>query len=206
MEELIEKVAPAFPDKAFFVGVVNPKLMPESYDGLYMKESEEQILHDDLKNGPLWHEHKGKKTFGETLTSRKNDKGEIETLGYVDTKSIKGCSVIELMRSGNLKGLSLGTTYKIKDHGDKLEIIQKKTHETSVVEDPAFEDCKFIYVQPLSQEKKQIKEFLHNISEITKLQKQLHIGFFLFSIFINKRIFLIFYHLKTNSKKKAINS
>jgi hypothetical protein len=140
----------------FFIGIGTNKAKPNNYNGYYFTENNLRELQKKYKFTalPILFEHQSDKLIGISIVSfLKNN--QIEILNFLDTSILLGKEVMNGIRSGKYKGISLGTNYletkdNININGFNLQrknIKDKLPYEISVVEEPDVDTARITYFQ-----------------------------------------------------------
>jgi hypothetical protein len=153
-----------------FIGVANPKGEHDSKNGFLLTESEIKKQQKELANRPILYDHDGintttgslnhDKIIGTVVASWKDPvTGSLIALGKVFPKNkiVQEKQIIENMKNGKLKGLSLGIEHSLSQD---VQVVGKKFRELSVTEEGALPDT-----------------FIHSVYEEDPIKKGKILGF-----------------------------
>jgi hypothetical protein len=120
----------------FIIGCIHPKPENESYDGLYLKESEFDKISKELIDKPLLYNHDHDSKIGKVIhvwkMKGKNNTTELFTLCEIDDSCLDGNLAKYAIQNGILKDFSLGHTVKVEQSLLSSKVIEKSAVEVSV--------------------------------------------------------------------------
>ena len=124
------------------MGICNPTGEKDTYNGLYMTESElSRVVHDSKMRGiPVKTEHAGSEV-GRVLTSFLDANGNLNCIMELSKSSLPACLAQGFVRDGLALDLSLGYTVDIQNTENNLQAMQKKIVEVSLVRKGARKCC-----------------------------------------------------------------
>ena len=124
------------------MGICNPTGEKDTYNGLYMTESElSRVVHDSKMRGiPVKTEHAGSEV-GRVLTSFLDANGNLNCIMELSKSSLPACLAQGFVRDGLALDLSLGYTVDIQNTENNLQAMQKKIVEVSLVRNGARRGC-----------------------------------------------------------------
>jgi hypothetical protein len=124
------------------MGVCNPSGEQDTYNGLYLTQSEiSRVVSDSKMRGiPVKTEHAGSEV-GHVLTSFVDDKGNLNCVMELDSSSVPACLAQGFVRDGLALDLSLGYTVDIQNTDNNLHAKEKKILEVSLVRKGARNGC-----------------------------------------------------------------
>ena len=124
------------------MGVCNPKGEDDTYNGLYMTQTElrEVVRDNKMRNVPVKTEHAGSEV-GHVVTSFLDASGNLNCVMQLSTASIPGALAQGFVRDRLALDLSLGYTVDIQNTDSKLQAKQKKIVEVSLVRKGARRGC-----------------------------------------------------------------
>jgi hypothetical protein len=124
------------------MGVYNPTGEQDTYNGLYLTQSEiSRVVSDNKMRGiPVKTEHAGSEV-GRVLTSFVDDKGNLNCIMELNQSSLAACLVQGFVRDGLALDLSLGYTVDIQNTDNNLQAMEKKIVEVSLVRKGARSGC-----------------------------------------------------------------
>ena len=124
------------------MGICNPTGEKDTYNGLYMTESElSRVVHDSKMRGiPVKTEHAGSEV-GRVLTSFLDANGNLNCIMELSKSSLPACLAQGFVCDGLALDLSLGYTVDIQNTENNLQAMQKKIVEVSLVRKGARRGC-----------------------------------------------------------------
>jgi hypothetical protein len=124
------------------MGVCNPTGEEDSYNGLYMTQTElARVVSDSKMRGiPVKTEHAGSEV-GRVLTSFLDAKGNLNCVMELSQTSLASCLAQGFVRDGLALDLSLGYTVDIQNTDNNLQAMEKKIVEVSLVRKGARSGC-----------------------------------------------------------------
>jgi hypothetical protein len=124
------------------MGICNPTGEKDTYNGLYMTESElSRVVHDSKMRGiPVKTEHSGSEV-GRVLTSFLDAHGNLNCVMELSKSSLPACLAQGFVRDGLALDLSLGYTVDIQNTDNNLQAIEKRIVEVSLVRKGARKGC-----------------------------------------------------------------
>ena len=124
------------------MGICNPTGEKDTYNGLYMTESElSRVVHDSKMRGiPVKTEHASSEV-GRVLTSFLDANGNLNCIMELSKSSLPACLAQGFVRDGLALDLSLGYTVDIQNTENNLQAMQKKIVEVSLVRKGARRGC-----------------------------------------------------------------
>jgi hypothetical protein len=124
------------------MGICNPTGEKDTYNGLYMTESElSRVVRDSKMRGiPVKTEHSGSEV-GHVLTSFLDADGNLNCVMELSKASLPACLAQGFVRDGLALDLSLGYTVDIQNTDNNLQAIEKKIVEVSLVRKGARKGC-----------------------------------------------------------------
>jgi hypothetical protein len=124
------------------MGICNPTGEKDTYNGLYMTESElSRVVHDSKMRGiPVKTEHAGS-AVGRVLTSFLDAGGNLHCVMELGAASLPACLAQGFVRDGLALDLSLGYTVDIQNTDNSLQARQKRIVEVSLVRKGARSGC-----------------------------------------------------------------
>ena len=136
------------------MGICNPTGEKDSYNGLYMTESElSRVVRDSKMRGiPVKTEHSGSEV-GRVLTSFLDADGNLNCVMELSKSSLPACLAQGFVRDGLALDLSLGYTVDIQNTDSKLQAKQKTLVEVSLVRKGARRGC---HITAYQEEGKQV--------------------------------------------------
>lgn len=128
------------------LGTANPAGEAESYNGLYLRDSELRGL--DLRGTPVKAEHTGE-NVGTVVSSFIDTQGRLHTVMRIDESSVEGALAAGFVRDGIAADLSLGYSVDVR-HSEpgRLQAGEKKVLEVSLVRKGARRGCHITAFQP----------------------------------------------------------
>lgn len=143
----------------FIVGVTHPKGESDSYDGMYLKESEFEKISNQLVGKPLLYNHDNDCVIGNVVSAwcsnGKNGDRELFTLCEIDESSLDGNLAKHAIEQGILKDFSLGHDIKVEQSRNSRRVVEKRAVEVSVCKKGA-RDNTHIYAISFEPKKKYI--------------------------------------------------
>jgi hypothetical protein len=135
------------------MGVCNPKGEDDTYNGLYMTQTElrEVVRDNKMRNVPVKTEHAGSEV-GHVVTSFLDASGNLNCVMQLSTASIPGALAQGFVRDRLALDLSLGYTVDIQNTDSKLQAKQKKIVEVSLVRKGARRGCHITAYQEEGQQ------------------------------------------------------
>ena len=124
------------------VGVCNPAGEADTYNGLYMTQSElaRVVSGSKMRGIPVKTEHAGSEV-GRVLTSFLDADGNLNCVMELGKTSLPACLAQGFVRDGLALDLSLGYTVDIQNTENNLQAMQKKIVEVSLVRKGARSGC-----------------------------------------------------------------
>ena len=124
------------------MGVCNPSGEKDSYNGLYMTESElaRVVADGKMRDIPVKTEHSGSEV-GRVLTSFLDAAGNLNCVMELNSTSLPACLAQGFVRDGLALDLSLGYTVDIQNTDNNLHATEKKILEVSLVRKGARKGC-----------------------------------------------------------------
>lgn len=124
------------------MGVCNPSGEKDSYNGLYMTESElaRVVADGKMRDIPVKTEHSGSEV-GRVLTSFLDAAGNLNCVMELNSTSLPACLAQGFVRDGLALDLSLGYTVDIQNTDNNLHATEKKILEVSLVRKGARTGC-----------------------------------------------------------------
>ena len=124
------------------VGVCNPAGEADTYNGLYMTQSElaRVVSGSKMRGIPVKTEHAGSEV-GRVLTSFLDAEGNLNCIMELNSTSLPACLAQGFVRDGLALDLSLGYTVDIQNTDNSLHATQKKILEVSLVRKGARKGC-----------------------------------------------------------------
>jgi len=124
------------------VGVCNPAGEDDTYNGLYMTQSElaRVVSGSKMRGIPVKTEHAGSEV-GRVLTSFLDADGNLNCVMELGKTSLPACLAQGFVRDGLALDLSLGYTVDIQNTENNLQAMQKKIVEVSLVRKGARSGC-----------------------------------------------------------------
>ena len=124
------------------MGVCNPTGEKDTYNGLYMSESElsRVVLDSKMRGIPVKTEHSGSEV-GRVLTSFLDADGNLNCVMELSKSSLPACLAQGFVRDGLALDLSLGYTVDIQNTDNNLQAIEKKIVAGSLVRKGARKGC-----------------------------------------------------------------
>ena len=124
------------------MGICNPSGEKDSYNGLYMTESElaRVVADGKMRDIPVKTEHSGSEV-GRVLTSFLDAKGNLTCVMELNSTSLPACLAQGFVRDGLALDLSLGYTVDIQNTDNNLHATEKKILEVSLVRKGARKGC-----------------------------------------------------------------
>ena len=124
------------------VGVCNPAGEADTYNGLYMTQSElaRVVSGSKMRGIPVKTEHAGSEV-GRVLTSFLDADGNLNCVMELGKTSLPACLAQGFVRDGLALDLSLGYTVDIQNTDNSLHAVQKKIVEVSLVRKGARRGC-----------------------------------------------------------------
>jgi hypothetical protein len=124
------------------VGVCNPAGEADTYNGLYMTQSElaRVVSGSKMRGIPVKTEHAGS-AVGRVLTSFLDAGGNLHCVMELGAASLPACLAQGFVRDGLALDLSLGYTVDIQNTDSKLQAKEKKIVEVSLVRKGARRGC-----------------------------------------------------------------
>ena len=116
------------------MGICNPSGEKDSYNGLYMTESELAgvVAESKMRDIPVKTEHAGSEV-GRVITAFQDAGGNLHCIMELDSSSLPACLAQGFVRDGLALDLSLGYTVDIQNTDNSLHATQKKILEVSLV-------------------------------------------------------------------------
>jgi hypothetical protein len=124
------------------MGICNPSGEKDTYNGLYLTESElARVVSDSkMRDIPVKTEHAGSEV-GRVLTSFLDANGNLNCIMELSKSSLPACLAQGFVRDGLALDLSLGYTVDIQNTENNLQAMQKKIVEVSLVRKGARSGC-----------------------------------------------------------------
>jgi hypothetical protein len=124
------------------MGVCNPTGEKDSYNGLYMTESElaRVVADSKMRHIPVKTEHSGSEV-GRVLTSFLDADGNLHCVMELNSASLPACLAQGFVRDGLALDLSLGYTVDIQNTDNSLHATEKRILEVSLVRKGARKGC-----------------------------------------------------------------
>ena len=124
------------------MGICNPTGEKDTYNGLYLTESElSRVVRDSKMRGiPVKTEHSGSEV-GRVLTSFLDADGNLNCVMELGKTSLPACLAQGFVRDGLALDLSLGYTVDIQNTDNNLQAMEKKIVEVSLVRKGARKGC-----------------------------------------------------------------
>jgi hypothetical protein len=124
------------------MGICNPTGEQDTYNGLYLTQSEiSRVVSDSKMRGiPVKTEHAGSEV-GHVLTSFVDEKGNLNCIMELNKSSLAACLAQGFVRDGLALDLSLGYTVDIQNTDSNLQAMEKKIVEVSLVRKGARSGC-----------------------------------------------------------------
>jgi hypothetical protein len=124
------------------MGICNPSGEKDSYNGLYMTESElaRVVADGKMRDIPVKTEHSGSEV-GRVLTSFLDAEGNLNCVMELNSTSLPACLAQGFVRDGLALDLSLGYTVDIQNTDNNLHATAKKILEVSLVRKGARKGC-----------------------------------------------------------------
>jgi hypothetical protein len=124
------------------MGICNPTGEQDTYNGLYLTQSEiSRVVSDSKMRGiPVKTEHAGSEV-GHVLTSFVDEKGNLNCIMKLNKSSLAACLEQDFVRDGLALDLSLGYTVDIQNTDSNLQAMEKKIVEVSLVRKGARSGC-----------------------------------------------------------------
>jgi len=124
------------------MGICNPTGEKDTYNGLYLTESElARVVSDSkMRDIPVKTEHAGSEV-GRVLTSFLDANGNLNCIMELSKSSLPACLAQGFVRDGLALDLSLGYTVDIQNTENNLQAMQKKIVEVSLVRKGARRGC-----------------------------------------------------------------
>lgn len=124
------------------VGVCNPAGEEDTYNGLYMTQSElsRVVSGSKMRGIPVKTEHAGSEV-GRVLTSFLDADGNLNCVMELGKTSLPACLAQGFVRDGLALDLSLGYTVDIQNTDNSLQAIEKRIVEVSLVRKGARSGC-----------------------------------------------------------------
>lgn len=124
------------------MGICNPSGEKDSYNGLYMTESELAgvVAQSKMRNIPVKTEHAGSEV-GRVVTAFLDASGNLNCVMELDNSSLPACLAQGFVRDGLALDLSLGYTVDIQNTDNSLHATEKKILEVSLVRKGARKGC-----------------------------------------------------------------
>lgn len=124
------------------MGICNPSGEKDSYNGLYMTESElaRVVADGKMRDIPVKTEHSGSEV-GRVLTSFLDAAGNLNCVMELNSTSLPACLAQGFVRDGLALDLSLGYTVDIQNTDNNLHATEKKILEVSLVRKGARKGC-----------------------------------------------------------------
>ena len=124
------------------MGICNPSGEKDTYNGLYLTESELcRVVRDSKMRGiPVKTEHSGSEV-GRVLTSFLDADGNLNCVMELSKSSLPACLAQGFVRDGLALDLSLGYTVDIQNTDNNLQAVEKKIVEVSLVRKGARNGC-----------------------------------------------------------------
>ena len=124
------------------VGVCNPAGEEDTYNGLYMTQSElsRVVSGSKMRGIPVKTEHAGSEV-GRVLTSFLDADGNLNCVMELGKTSLPACLAQGFVRDGLALDRSLGYTVDIQNTDNSLQAIEKRIVEVSLVRKGARSGC-----------------------------------------------------------------
>ena len=121
-------------------GTANPEGLAESYNGLYLRNSDITHAFSDIIGMPVKIEHRGV-DVGRVVSAFPNG-GKLDIVICLDKTVVEGAIIFQLVRNGTCKELSLGYSAQVTASANGEDIIgRKKIQEVSLVRKGARDKC-----------------------------------------------------------------
>ena len=130
-----------------------------------------------LPDTPLHVEHEAQKDpIGKIVSADVNDKDELVVVGEISRLTLRGAEMINRLRKGDIKGLSLGTTHDVfVGKGMTPLVLDKRITEVSVVKEPGLEGTYVEEIGPDSEGFSLSRQLVDERVRRHNLEKKLHI-------------------------------
>jgi len=124
------------------MGICNPSGEKDTYNGLYMTQSElaRVVSESKMRDIPVKTEHAGSEV-GRVLTSFLDANGNLNCIMELDSSTVPACLAQGFVRDGLALDLSLGYTVDIQNTDNNLQAIEKRILEVSLVRKGARKGC-----------------------------------------------------------------